>query len=118
MVNINIVIPFEYIKGNEGHISNIISQSKSWLESFNLEAKELCLCFIGYCLKVLTKDLKIINTGLRPHYGKIDYDSGNYIKSIFYSHFNPENKKEVKFNIYINFSRKIDNIIRTIEITI
>lgn len=117
MVYINIVIPFEYIKGNERCISNIISQSKSWLESFNLEAKELSLCFIGYCLKVLTKDLKIINTGLRPCYGKIDYDSGNYIKSLFYSHINPS-CVEGKFTIYIDFSRKIDKIIKSIEITL
>lgn len=117
MIKINIVIPSKYAEeSNASVISSILNISVYWIDNFSELTKNTIMITAAFRVSLLSMTLKKDLIQHSTEYFTYQYDMNYILKSIAVC-YEPSLRNKDMFNVFIDFNPKIDNILRTIEIT-
>jgi hypothetical protein len=118
MIKINIVIPSKYAEeSNTSVISSILRISMHWMDSLydsilSNTMTDIALR-IDFLAMILGRNLLQDNTDHFIYH----YSMNDILESITLSYIDSDIRENGMFEVFIDFNPKIDNILRTIEIT-
>lgn len=117
MIKANIVIPYKYAKEcNVAAISGILNMSVYWIDNLCELTKNTLMITAAFRLSLVSMTLEKDLIQCDTEHIIYQYDVNYVLKSITISYLSSLREKD-KFKVFVDFNPKIDNIIRTVEIT-